>query len=292
MSAELYLRHFALERAPFELTASARFFFEGAGRGEILRALAHALAHEQGVVLVTGEVGTGKSALCRMLAERPPPGVDLVFLPNPSLTREALPGAIARDLGVRELAPTPLEALQTALLERHAQGRRVAVLVDEAQAMPAPALEEIRLLTNLESGAGKLLTFALFGQPELLEALARPELRALADRVTHHFRLEPLRGDEVAAYLQFRLHAAGHRGGRLFEPAAERRLARRSGGRSRRINLLADRALLACYARGGRVVSARDVARSERDLGPLPAPRAWRWLQRVLARPPRPLEVR
>lgn len=291
MSAELYLRHFGLERAPFELTASARFFFEGAGRGELLRALAHALAHEQGVVLVSGEVGTGKSALCRMLAERPPERVDLVFLPNPSVTREALPGAIARDLGVQDLAPTPTEALQRELLARHAQGRRVAVLVDEAQAMPVPALEEIRLLTNLESGAGKLLTFALFGQPELLDLLRRPQLRALADRITHHFRLGPLRGDEVAAYLQFRLHAAGHRGGRLFEPAAERRLARRSGGRSRRINLLADRALLACYARGGRTVSARDVAHSERDLGLQPRP-AWLWLHRLFARVPPPLEVR
>lgn len=292
MSAELYLRHFALQRAPFELTADTRFFFEGAGRGETLRALAHALGHEQGIVLVSGEVGTGKSALCRMLAERPPAGVDLVFLPNPSLARESLPGAIARDLGLRDLAPTPLEALQAALLERHAQGRRVAVLVDEAQAMSVPALEEIRLLTNLDSGAGKLLTFALFGQPELLEMLGRPELRALADRVTHHFRLQPLRGDEVAAYVQFRLHAAGHRGGRLFEPGAERRLARRSGGRSRRINLLADRALLACYARGGRVVTARDVARSERDLGLRPASFVWSWLRRALTRPLRPVEAR
>jgi MSHA biogenesis protein MshM len=270
MSADLYLRHFALTEPPFAITANPRFFFAGGGRGDVLRALAHALAHEQGVVLVTGEVGTGKSTLCRMLLEAPPPALSLVYLPNPSLDGAELTAALARDLGVTDLAPTPLEALQRALIERHAQGCRVAALIDEAQAMSTSALEQVRLLTNLESSASKLLVIALFGQPELAERLHEPALRALRDRISLQLVLPPFAPSDAAAYIQFRLHVAGYRGGQLFEPAAIKRLVRSCGGRSRRLNLLADRALLACFARGGRTVTWRDVGRGEGDLA-LPA---------------------
>ncbi|MEW5882302.1 MAG: AAA family ATPase, partial [Pseudomonadota bacterium] len=276
------LAHYGLREAPFKITADARFFYAGGGRGDALHALRHALAHDEGIVLVTGEVGTGKSLLCRMLVDEPPADLDVVFLPNPSLAGEQLVAAAARDLGA-DPVPTALEALQRAAIERHARGRRVAVLVDEAHAMSPDALERIRLLTNLETGARKLLTVALFAQPELLATLARETMRPLRDRIVQHFRLQPLRADEVADYVNFRLQVAGHRGGRLFEPGALKRIARRSAGRSRRVNVLADRSLLACYTRGGRCVSPRDVARSEHDLDLAP-PRALRaWFERAFA---------
>ncbi|MCS6944678.1 MAG: AAA family ATPase [Sutterellaceae bacterium] len=277
MSADLYLDYYALAAAPFALTAQAPVFYEGASRGDILRALRHALVHEQGIVLVVGEVGTGKSALCRKLLQEPPQTLDLAYIPQPSFSRTELLEAICRDLGIADLRPTALEALQRSLIERHGRGRHVAVLIDEAHLMPQEALEEVRLLTNLETAAGKLLTLALFAQPELLRSLAQPPLRALRDRIAQLFELQPLRPAEVADYVDFRLRAAGYCGDRLFEPAAIRRLARRSGGRHRPIHLIADRALLACFSRGGRVVTARDVARSERDLDLRP-PRRWRWL--------------
>lgn len=283
MSADLYLARYGLREAPFKITANARFFYAGGGRGEALNALRHALANDEGIVLVTGEVGTGKSLLCRMLVEEPPADIDVVFLPNPSLVGEQIVAAVVRDLGA-ESSPTPLEALQRAAIERHARGRRIAVLADEAHAMASDALEQIRLLTNLETGERKLLTVALFAQPELLVTLSRQAMRPLRDRVVQHFRLQPLHADEVADYVNFRLQVAGHRGGRLFEPAALKRIARRSGGRSRRVNLLADRALLACYARGGRCVSARDVARSERDLDLAPTRTLRAWFERAFAR--------
>jgi type II secretory pathway predicted ATPase ExeA len=292
MSAELYLARYGLREAPFSITANPRFFFAGGERGDVLCALKHALAHDDGIVLVTGEVGTGKSLLCRMLLEEATPDLDFVFLPNPTLGRDELIGAVARDLGATDLAPTPLEALHRAAIERHARGRRVALLVDEAHAMADAALEQIRLLTNLETAECKLLAVALFAQPELLAVLARDAMRPLRDRVVQHFRLQPLRPDEVSDYVNFRLQVAGHRGGRLFDPAALRRITRRSGGRSRSVNLLADRSLLACCARGGRRVSARDVARSERDLALAPAAASASWFRRLWARSVLGWEVR
>jgi len=292
----MYKKFFGLQENPFNVNPDPRYLYMTGHAQEALACLTYGIQNRKGFVLLTGEVGTGKTTLLNKLLdwlhrERIP----TAFVFNPRLNVTQFLDFMMADFGLPcdpKMKSQTLLKFNHWLLERHRAGETAVLVVDEAQNLSPQVMEEIRLLTNLESGAGKLLTFALFGQPELLGMLARQELRALADRVTHHFRLHPLRGDEVAAYVQFRLHAAGHRGGRLFEPAAERRLARRSGGRSRRINLLADRALLACYARGGRVVTARDVARSERDLGLRPAPRVWTWLQRVLARPPRPLEVR
>lgn len=277
----LYLAHFGLAEAPFAITPNPQFFYAGAGRGELLRALRCAVTSEEGIIVVTGEVGSGKTMLCRMLLADLPPEIDVVYLANPAFARDEIVGAIARDLGLEAAtapgASTVLERLQGALIERHAAGRRVVLFIDEAHAMSADALEEVRRLSNVETSRHKLLTIVLFGQPELEELLSQPRLRQLNERVVQRLRLPPLPADQVADYVDCRLHAAGHRGAALFAPPALRRLRRRSRGLSRRINLLADKALLACFARGGARVERADVRRAERELGFAP-PRLPRWL--------------
>ena len=266
----LYLAHFGLAEAPFAITPNPQFFYAGASRGELLRALRCAVASEEGIIVVTGEVGSGKTMLCRMLLAELPAGIDAVYLANPAFARDEIVGAIARDLGLDAAAapgaPTALERLQGALIERHEAGRRVVLFIDEAHAMSAEALEEVRRLSNLETSRHKLLNIVLFGQPELDELLAQPRLRQLRERVVQRLQLPPLPAGQVADYVECRLRAAGYRGAALFAPPALRRLRRRSQGLTRRINLLADKALLACYARGGCRVERADVRRAELDL--------------------------
>jgi len=260
--SSLYLEHFRLGEAPFGITPNGKFFFEGQARGAILDALHHAVLDEDGIVVVVGEVGSGKTMLCRMLAERlPRDQVDLVYLANPSFgPREILLSLIA-DWGLQPPAEgQPLVlTIQQALLQRHAQGRRAVVLIDEAQAMPPESLEEIKLLSNLETAQHKLLQIVLFGQPELDALLALPRLRQVRDRVVHRFELQPLNGPDTAAYIEHRLRRAGWQGGALFEPRALRALTEASGGRIRAIHLLADKALLAAFAQGARQVGREHV---------------------------------
>ncbi len=260
--SSLYLEHFRLGEAPFGITPNGKFFFEGQARGAILDALHHAVLDEDGIVVVVGEVGSGKTMLCRMLAERlPRDQVDLVYLANPSFgPREILQSLIA-DWGLQPPAEgQPLVlTIQEALLQRHAQGRRAVVLIDEAQAMPPESLEEIKLLSNLETPQHKLLQIVLFGQPELDTLLALPKLRQVRDRVVHRFELQPLNGPDAAAYIEHRLRRAGWQGGALFEPRALRELTEASGGRIRAIHLLADKALLAAFAQGARQVERAHV---------------------------------
>ena len=260
--SSLYLEHFRLGEAPFGITPNGKFFFEGQARGAILDALHHAVLDEDGIVVVVGEVGSGKTMLCRMLAERlPRDQVDLVYLANPSFgPREILQSLIA-DWGLQPpvAGQSLVLTIQEALLQRHAQGRRAVVLIDEAQAMPPESLEEIKLLSNLETAQHKLLQIVLFGQPELDTLLALPKLRQVRDRVVHRFELQPLNGPDAAAYIEHRLRRAGWQGGALFEPRALRELTDASGGRIRAIHLLADKALLAAFAQGARQVERAHV---------------------------------
>lgn len=266
----LYIDHFGLSESPFSITPNPHFFFAGSGRGSLLEALRYALQSEEGIVTVIGEVGSGKTMLCRMLLERLPPQIDAIYLANPSFSRDEILDAIAHDLGVSPgaaSAPTKLDALNRELIARYGDGRRVVLLIDEAHAMPPESLEEIRLLSNLETSRHKLLNIVLFGQPELAETLARPSLRQLRERVVQRFELGPLPAGEVRDYLEFRLRAAGHRGAFPFTRQAVARIGRASGGLTRRINILADKALLSCFARNAARVETEDVRRAERDAG-------------------------
>ena len=265
--SSLYLEHFRLNEPPFGLTPNGKFFFEGCTRGAVLDALQHAVLDDDGIIVVVGEVGSGETMLCRMLADRlPRDRVELVYLANPSFGPGEILHSLLADWGLPAPTDRPaLLAIQDALMERHAQGRRVAVLIDEAQAMSPESLEEIKLLSNLETEQSKLLQIVLFGQPELDELLALPKLRQVRDRVVHRFDLTPLDSDDACAYVYHRLRLAGWLGGNLFESSALRLLVGASHGRARAIHLLADKALLAAFADGARQVSKPHVQRAIAD---------------------------
>ncbi len=264
----LYLEHFGLREPPFRITPHTDFFFTGANRGPTLDALIYAITQDEGIVKVTGEVGSGKTMLCRMLIERLPENVESLYLSNPSLSRTEILGAIADELGIPADAKTThsmIRTLQDALVQRYADGKRVVIMIDEAHAMPAESLEEIRLLSNLESKATKLLQIALFAQPEIEERLAANDMRQLRERITQHFNLSPLKAGEVGGYLEFRLRTAGYRGPIPFSERAIEQIARISEGLSRRINILADKSLLAAYSAGAYKVDTKEVQTANQD---------------------------
>jgi type II secretory pathway predicted ATPase ExeA len=264
----MYLSHFGLNEPPFRITPHTDFFFEGANRGATLEALLYAILHDEGIVKVSGEVGSGKTMLCRVLMERLPENVETIYLSNPSLSRDEILYAIAEELEIEigdARTTLMLRTLQDHLIKLFGSGRRVVVLIDEAHAMPSETLEEIRLLSNLETNRHKLLQIVLFGQPELDEQLNTPGMRQLKERITHSFRLEPLVRLDIESYIDFRMRAAGYRGPNVFAPAAMRMIANASEGLSRRINILCDKSLLAAFADNVHHVVAKQARAAIRD---------------------------
>jgi type II secretory pathway predicted ATPase ExeA/septal ring-binding cell division protein DamX len=259
----MYNEHFGLKRAPFRITPDTKLFYPGGSRGEILDALIYAISSGEGIVKVVGEVGSGKTMLCRMLEERVADRVDIVYLANPSLSPEDTLHAIALEMKL-EVEPDAnrlqvMHALQERLLEKHANNRQVVVFIEEAQSMPIATLEEIRLLSNLETNRDKLLQIVLFGQPELDKNLEQADIRQLKERITHSFYLQPFTPEQMREYVNFRMRAVGYRGPDIFRGGAYRRLARASEGLTRRINILADKALLAAFAEDTFDVGQRHV---------------------------------
>ena len=265
----LYIEHFRLREAPFRITPTTDFFYHGGRRGEILDALLYSVSSGEGIMLVTGEVGSGKTMLLRALSEKVPDNIELVYIPNPSLSGREILFNLCGELGLSgdSERPDTLRRLQDYLIAKNAEGKQVLALIDEAQAMPEESLEEIRLLSNLETRRHKLMQVILFGQPELDDTLAKQNMRQLRERVTVRFRLEPLGRGDVMEYIQTRLRAAGHQGGRIFSEDACALIARVSQGLSRRINILADKSLLSAFARGARKVGLTDARRAVRDAG-------------------------
>ena len=260
----MYLEHFGLREAPFRITPHTEFFFSGANRGATLEALLYAITAGEGMVKVTGEVGSGKTMLCRVLMERLPETVETIYLAVPSLSRDEMLAAIAEDLGLETTGANTtklIRMLQEKLIEVHASGKQVVCLIDEAHAMPLATLEEVRLLSNLETGTEKLLQLVLFGQPELDQHLALPNMRQLRERITHSFTLLPLPPREIRDYVNFRLRAAGYHGPDLFDSEVLGIIGDASEGLTRRINIFADKTLLAAFAAGTHTVTA-DHARA------------------------------
>jgi type II secretory pathway predicted ATPase ExeA len=265
----MYLEHFGLNEPPFRITPHTDFFFDGANRGATLDALVYAITHDEGIVKVSGEVGSGKTMLCRVLMERLPENVTIIYLANPSLSRDDILYAIADELSLNvpenARSSAVMRALQDHLIKSFGEGRQVVVLIDEAHAMPVETLEEIRLLSNLEANRNKLLQLVLFGQPELNDVLARPDMRQLKERITHNFGLAPLVRDDISNYLDFRMRAAGYRGPSVFSQAALKTIAQSSLGLTRRINILADKALLAAFSTGSHQIGPKEIQAAIRD---------------------------
>ena len=265
----MYNEFFSLERAPFRITPDTTLFYSGAKRGAVLDALVYAVQSGEGIVKVVGEVGSGKTMLCRMLEVRLPRNVDIVYIANPSLSPENILQVIAFELKlIVDANVSKLEAmqkLQGLLTRRHAQGKQIVVFIEEAQGMPLATLEEIRLLSNLETEESKLMQVVLFGQPELDSNLSEGSIRQLRERITHSFSLDPLDSDEVSEYLNFRMWVAGYRGPDLFSKRVTKHIAVYSQGMIRRINILADKTLLAAYADNTRTLSKKHVVTAARD---------------------------
>jgi len=265
----MYLEHFGLNEPPFRITPHTDFFFDGANRGATLDALIYAITHDEGIVKVSGEVGSGKTMLCRVLMERLPQNVTIIYLANPSLSRDDILYAIADELRLNipdnARSSVVMRALHDHLIKSYGEGRQVVVLIDEAHAMPVETLEEIRLLSNLESNRSKLLQLVLFGQPELNDILARPDMRQLKERITHNFGLEPLVREDIDHYLEFRMRAAGYRGPSVFAPPALKMIEQSSLGLTRRINILADKALLAAFSSGSHQIGSKEIKAAIHD---------------------------
>jgi MSHA biogenesis protein MshM len=289
----VYLDYFGLKEAPFRITPNTEYWYAGGQRGEMLAALLYAIGQGEGIIKVVGEVGSGKTMLCRKLVGQLPNTIDSIYLGNPTLPPDDMLAAILADLGTD--APEPgrqarLAQLNTILLERHEAGRRVVVFVEEAQGITLDNLEFLRLLTNLETATDKLLQIVLFGQPELDAHLAEPSIRQLKDRITLNLNLSPLGETEVSDYLRARLTVAGYRGPDLFAPALITRMTRLSGGLSRRINVLADKTLLAAYAGQTHTLTSAhlDAAAGDAEMQPnryasSPGWHRWTWVSVGLA---------
>lgn len=265
----MYLKHFGLERPPFKITPDTSLFYEGGNRGAALEAVKYAILQGEGIIKVVGEVGSGKTMLCRMLEIKLPDYVEIVYLANPSLSPEKILHVIAMEMKLpveqSDDKAKVMQALQEYLLDRHARGRQVVVFIEEAQGMPLETLEEIRLLSNLETNHFKMLQIVLFGQPELDENLAQKQIRQLKERITHHLSLDVFEKKDIQSYLNFRMRAAGYKEADLFNASLAGKVAKYSKGLTRRINILADKTMLAAFSENSQQIKAKHIKMAAKD---------------------------
>ncbi|MFT5740763.1 MAG: MSHA biogenesis protein MshM [Gammaproteobacteria bacterium] len=265
----MYEDYFGLDRPPFKITPDTSLFYDGGKRGDILAALVYAVQRGEGIIKVVGEVGSGKTMLCRMLQLKLPKSVEIVYIANPSVSPEDILFVIAHELslpvGKESSRHEVMHMLQDYLLQRHMESKQVVLFVEEAQGMPLETLEEIRLLSNLETDQNKLLQMILFGQPELDDNLSTQSIRQLRERITHNFELSPLSDDEIHLYLNFRMREVGYTGPELINKAVAKKVEQYSGGLLRRINIIADKILLSAFAEGTHNLSAKHVMAAVND---------------------------
>jgi general secretion pathway protein A len=265
----MYTGFYGLREKPFSLAPDPRYLFLSGSHREALAHLLYGIEEGEGFIEVIGQVGTGKTTLCRTLLDRIGSDAEIAYIFNPSPSEVELLSAINREFGLPTAARTRtdlLDSLNQFLVEKNASGRRVLLVIDEAQNLDPAVLEQVRLLSNLETDRAKLLQIVLIGQPELEENLSRSDLRQLRQRITVRWTLRPLSRSEVSEYLEHRLRVAGLADPRLFTPGGLRALTRVSKGIPRLINALADRALLAGYTEGRREIDARLVRKAAREL--------------------------
>jgi len=272
----MYLQHFSLNEKPFSIAPDPRYLYMSQQHQEALAHLLYGLNGEGGIILLTGEVGTGKTTMVRRLLEDLPDNTNLAWIINPKLSAIELLAAMCDELGIDYPENTTsikrfTDLISQYLLTTHAQGRNTILMIDEAQNLSPDVLEQLRLLTNLETSERKLLQIILIGQPELQAILARHDLRQFAQRITARFHLQPLQRHEIINYLQHRLSIAGTTHD-IFTPRTARLIHRLSEGLPRRINLICDRALLGAYATGHAQVQKKHIKQASIEvLGDMPS---------------------
>jgi len=266
----VYQHHFGFVEAPFSIAPDPRYLYLSQRHQEALAHLLYGINGNGGFVLLTGDVGAGKTTVCRCLLEQIPPSCDVAYIFNPKLTVEELLSTICVEFRIACPPGTTsikvyVDCINAYLLEAHASGRHTVLIIDEAQNLSVDVLEQMRLLTNLETNQRKLLQIILIGQPELAAMLERPELRQVSQRIVARYRLGPLSKDEVAAYVAHRLEIAGVTR-TLFSPRLTGELYRLTQGVPRVINVLCDRALLGTYVQGKERVDAKTLAQAAREV--------------------------
>ncbi|MBX9810856.1 MAG: AAA family ATPase [Burkholderiales bacterium] len=278
----MYKAHFGLNELPFGITPDTSFAYACTSHQEALNTLLVAVQNGEGFIKITGEVGTGKTLLCRRFLAMLDQNHVSAYIPNPCLEPRTLLFALGEELGV-ELPKEAdqhhlLKGFTQALLDFADQGKAVVLCLDEAQAMPIETLEAMRLLTNLETEKRKLLQVVLFGQPELDQKLDRESVRQLRQRITFQYRLTALRRNEVDHYIAHRLRVAGYRGSQLFTKSAVRAVHRQSRGVPRLINIVAHKAMLLAFGEGLQQVLPRHVRGAAADTPAAARHRPWWWL--------------
>jgi general secretion pathway protein A len=282
----MYAAHFGLKREPFSLAPDPRFLYMSERHREALAHLLYGVRGGGGFVLLTGEIGAGKTTVVRCLLEQLPATCTVAYVFNPKLTALELLQTVCHEFGITDVADATsgkahVDALNRFLLAAHANGQQALLVIDEAQALDAAVLEQLRLLTNLETTERKLLQIVLVGQPELRDMLAQPGLEQLAQRVIARYHLGALDAADTRRYLRHRLGVAGARGAMPFDDAALAQIHRDSGGVPRRINLLADRALLGAYSAQRPRVDRAIVRRAADEIAArepaLRVPGRWAW---------------
>jgi len=265
----MYLYHFGLGELPFTLTPNTNFYLPMTMHDEALAVLSMALQTGEGFIKVVGEVGTGKTLLCRKLLNEIPAHFVTAYIPNPYLSPDELRRAVAVELGIKQAQRMSVQLLtqriQTRLLELHSQGHSVVLILDEAQALPEDSLEALRLFTNLETETRKLLQVVLFAQPELDQRLAKTEFRQLRQRITFAYRLRPMNAHEVQQYIQHRLQVAGYKGAELFPASICKRIAGVSQGVPRLVNILCHKMLMLAYGQGHYKMTAKLLKSAVQD---------------------------
>jgi len=277
----VYTEFFGLNEKPFAITPDPRYLYMSARHTDALAHLMYGISESGGFIQLTGEVGTGKTTLIRSLLEQLPEKADIALILSPQLTTLEFVQTIAEELGCslpqERTVKALIDALNAHLLKVHSEGRRVVLIIDEAQTLSPELLEQVRLLTNLETAKQKLLQIILIGQPELRDLLDRPDMRQVAQRVTGRYHLEPLDADDTASYVAHRMRVAGSLR-EVFSKSALRALHRRARGIPRLINVIADRSLLAAYTQDRHTVDSRLVALAAAEVfGRRRTGHAWWW---------------
>ncbi|MFT6267464.1 MAG: MSHA biogenesis protein MshM [Alphaproteobacteria bacterium] len=283
----MYLYHFGIRELPFTLTPNTQFFFGLPSHNEALMVLNTALLSGEGFIKVTGEVGTGKTLVCRKLLNEMSKGFVAAYIPNPYLSPSELRHAVASELQVDLPSGSDqqkfTQAIHQKLVEIRKSGQSVVLIIDEAQALPDESIEALRLMTNLETESAKLMQVVLFGQPELNQKIARPELRQLRQRITFSYELSPMNADQIYQYVNHRMEVAGYtKPNKLFSKSACAKVLKATQGTPRIVNTICHKALMLAYGEGKFIISSKHIKLAANDTEAAYSNRAGSWLKWAL----------